>query len=216
LTTFAYQPYYPEGIPNTPVLIPAGGTQTYVFAFAPTGAFPPTDIQLSFACANTASAQIVSGLNTFQLSASALAVPNIMALAAPLSGDGIVNIGGSSEGPPMVGVFSVATVNLGAAGTITVSADTGSSFPAAAATPSGSLPVNILLCQTIPATGQCLSAPGTTVTTQINANATPTFGIFVTATGTIPFDPANNRIFVRFRDAAGVTRGATSVAVRTQ
>ena len=54
------------------------------------------------------------------------------------------------------------------------------------------------------------------MTTQINANATPTFGVFVAGTATVPFDPANNRIFVRFKDAGLVTRGATSVAVRTQ
>ena len=54
------------------------------------------------------------------------------------------------------------------------------------------------------------------MTTQIDGGQTPTFGIFVTGTGTVPFDPASNRIFVRFKDGAGVTRGATSVAVRTQ
>ena len=42
---------------------------------------------------------------------------------------------------------------------------------------------------------------------------TATFGIFVTGTSTVPFDPANNRIFVRFNDAGGVTRGATSASV---
>ena len=39
------------------------------------------------------------------------------------------------------------------------------------------LPVTISLCETNPATGQCISTIGPTVTTQINANATPRFGI---------------------------------------
>jgi hypothetical protein len=54
------------------------------------------------------------------------------------------------------------------------------------------------------------------VTTTINANATPTFGIFVQGSGNVPFDPAANRIFVRFKDSGAVTRGSTGVAVRTQ
>jgi hypothetical protein len=78
------------------------------------------------------------------------------------------------------------------------------------------LPVNIFLCQTDPASGQCISGIGPSVTTQIDANATPTFGIFVQGNDTVPFDPAANRIFVRFKDGSGVTRGSTSVAVRTQ
>ena len=101
----------------------------------------------------------------------------------------------------------MATVNVGASGPITVSADTGNA----------TLPVSLSVCQTIPATGECIGGPpGPTVTTQINAGQTPTFAIFVTGTGNVPFDPANNRIFVRFKDLGGVTRGATSVAVRTQ
>jgi hypothetical protein len=52
--------------------------------------------------------------------------------------------------------------------------------------------------------------------TTINANATPTFGIFIQGNGNVTFDPAANRIFVRFKDSGGVTRGSTSVAVRTQ
>ena len=65
-------------------------------------------------------------------------------------------------------------------------------------------------------TGACLSPPASSMTTTINANATPTFGIFVAGTGNVAFNAATNRIFVRFKDAGAVTRGSTSVAVRTQ
>ena len=57
--------------------------------------------------------------------------------------------------------------------------------------------------------------PFTLSLTQINADATPTFGIFVQG-GNVSFDPAANRIFVRFKDSDKVTPGSTSVAVRTQ
>ena len=52
--------------------------------------------------------------------------------------------------------------------------------------------------------------------TTINTNATPPFAIFGTASAAIANSPAINRIFVRFTDAGGVTRGSTSVAVQTQ
>jgi hypothetical protein len=61
-----------------------------------------------------------------------------------------------------------------------------------------------------------MGTPEPTVATTINAGDTPTFGIFVSGSGTVPFDPANNRVFVRFVDSGGAPRGATSVAVRTQ
>ena len=76
--------------------------------------------------------------------------------------------------------------------------------------------MSLSICETSPGTGACLAPPASTVTTTINANATPTFGVFVIGTGPIPFDPAANRIFVRFTDGDGVTRGSTGVAVRTQ
>jgi len=91
-------------------------------------------------------------------------------------------------------------------GSITASADTGAA----------TLPVSIALCQTVPATGACLEAPAGTVTADIGAGTTPTFGVFVTAQQAIPFDPAASRVFVRFKDVDGVTRGSRSVAVRTE
>ncbi len=190
------------GSPNTPVDIAAGAFQTYIFSFTPTAPFPPTEVQMSFSCTNTVPAPIAAGLNTLLLSASATPISDIVALAATTTNDGIVNVPGTNG----TGAFAVATVNVGAGESITVSADTGSA----------TLPVNISLCQTDPATGQCISVIGSSVTTQINANATPTFGIFVKGTGNVPFEPAANRIFVRFKDGGNVTRGSTSVAVRTQ
>jgi YVTN family beta-propeller protein len=203
---FSYQATDPAnqvtGSPNTPVDIAAGAAQSFVISLTPTAAIAPTDVRLSFGCSNTNPAPISAGLNTLLFSASTTPIPDIVALAATLNNDGIVNVPGTTG----TGAFAVATVNVGASGSITASADTGAA----------SLPVNIFLCQTDPATGQCISAIGSTVTTAINANATPTFGIFVQGNGDVPFDPAASRIFVRFEDGGGVTRGSTSVAVRTQ
>jgi hypothetical protein len=42
------------------------------------------------------------------------------------------------------------------------------------------------------------------VITRIDANATPTFGIFLKGNCAVPFDSAMNRIFVRFRDGGGL------------
>ena len=205
---FTYQTTDPAtntltGTPNTPVSIPAGQVQTYVFAFTPRLAIPPTDVQLSFGCSNTNPAVIVPGVDTFLLSASPDPRPDMVALAATLRNDGITDIPGLNA----TGVFAVATVNVAAAGTITAVADTGGV----------SLPVVVSLCQTVPATGLCQALPSSSVTISVAANATPTLGVFVTGTGTaIPFNPAVNRIFVRLKDQAGVTLGSTSVAVRTQ
>jgi hypothetical protein len=204
--TFAYQTTDPAtnqiiGSPNTPVNVGAGATQSFVVALTPTAPIAPTDVQFSFDCANSDPAPINVGLNTLLLSASATPVPDIVALAATLTNDGIVNIPGTNG----TGAFAVATVNVGVSGSITALADTGGA----------SLPVNISICQTNPGTGACLASPASTVPTTINANATPTFAVFVQGSGNVSFDPAANRIFVRF-SSGGVTRGSTSVAVRTQ
>jgi hypothetical protein len=79
------------------------------------------------------------------------------------------------------------------------------------------VPVALTLCQTNPASGACLAPPAASLSTAIAAGATPTFAVFATARGTIPFNPAANRIFVRFRDNdSGQVVGATSAAVRSQ
>jgi M6 family metalloprotease-like protein len=212
--SFTYQTTDPTtnavtGTPNAPADIPPGKNQTYVIALTPTAPFGPTDVAFTFAGTNADPAPTLSGINTLLLSASTSPVPDIVALAATLNNDGIVNIPGATG----TGVFAVATVNLGAGGSFFGG---GASITASADTGGVTLPLTVSLCQTNPATGVCISAIGASVTTQINANDTPTFGVFVAGSGAVPFDPAKNRIFVRFKDAGAVTRGATSVAVRTQ
>jgi hypothetical protein len=193
----------PTGTPNTPVNIPQGGAQPFVIAFTPDASFAPTDVALNFACTNAAPAPTIYGLNTLLLSASTTPTPDVIALVATLQNDGIVHV---TNGSPATGVFAVATDNIGSGDTITVAANLGEA----------SLPVTTTICQTNPATGACLQTPSATVSTTINSNATPTFGIFVLASGTVPFDPTNNRIFVTFTDSTNTIRGETSVAVETQ
>jgi streptogramin lyase len=188
--------------PNTPASIAAGGSQSFVIAFTPNAPFVPTNVVLGFACTGVSAAPSTTGLNTVLLSASATPVPDIVALAATASNDGILHITGTNGS----NAFAVATVNIGASASITATANTGAV----------SLPPAISLCQTNPASGQCTSSVGPSVTTTINAGATPTFAIFATASGQVAFDPANNRIFVIFSDAGGTVRGLTSVAVQTQ
>ena len=205
--TFVYQTTDPAtnaltGSPNTPVSIAAGGSQSFVIAFTPSAPFVPTTVALGFTCAGVDAAPSNTGLNTLLLSGSTTPVPDVVALAATALNDGILHITGTSGS----NAFAVATVNVGASAQITATANTGAA----------TLLLTITLCQTDPASGNCFSPPASSVTTTINANATPTFGIFATASNNVPFDPANNRIFVGFSDANEAVRGSTSVAVETQ
>ena len=191
----------PIGIPNTAADIASGAGQTFLVAFIPNVEFFEEVVQFQFACTDTDPASVIVGVNTLLLSASTIPIPDIVAVNATINNDGIVTMPGETGS----GVFAVATVNVGAAGPITVSADTGNV----------TLPINVFVCETNPNTSVCLAEPGPEVTTTIESNATPTFGVFVVGEGTVPFDPANNRIFVRFAEEDGETRGLTSVAVTT-
>ena len=73
---------------------------------------------------------------------------DVVALSATASNDGTVHVPVGKEG-----AFGVASVNLGAAAQLTVTADTGAA----------QLPVTLSLCQTNSATGQCLAPPAAAV-----------------------------------------------------
>lgn len=185
------------GTVDTPVDIPAGGSQSFVIALTPTSAVNPTNVPFTFTCVNTSPAPINIGLNSLLFSASTTPVPDVVALAATLKNDGILHVT-AVQSP-----FAVATLNVGAGGAITVATNTASV----------TLPLTVTMCQTDPKSGQCITPISSTVATTINANTTPTFGFFATASASIPLDPANSRIFVTFSDSGGAVRGETSVAV---
>ncbi|MDG1960369.1 MAG: trypsin-like serine protease [Candidatus Binatia bacterium] len=186
---------------NPAIEIPAGGASTWVFRIVADEPVAPTEVELIFDCENSLAATIYPGINTLLLSASAAPVPDVVALALTGSGNGILEIAGSSA----ASAFVTASINLGSASPMNVTARASSA----------NLPLNVVICESNPLTAVCLSPPGSVASLTMGAGATPTFSIFVTARGSVPLDAAQNRIYVEFRDADGVLRGSSSVAVST-
>jgi hypothetical protein len=175
--------------------------QTFVLSFRGTTAFSAPGLPLDFDCDGTSPAASIPGVNTVDLFLSSTPVPDIIALAATPTHDGIVHLTSGT------GALAVATSNAGIAAPIEAVLDEGGV----------TLPIATAICQTDAATGQCLGAPADSVTIgNFPAGGSPTFSVFIAATGPIPFDPSQNRLFVRFRDSSGTERGATSVALETE
>lgn len=187
------------GTANTPAAIQAGGYQTFLLDFKSSDPVSVTGLRLFFDCDDENPAPNTLGVNTVDLVFSATPIPDIVALAATATGDGTVHVANG------VGAFAVATVDVGSAGSLTASADTGGA----------SLPIAVSLCQTT-SSGACLSPPAASVPVNFTAGATPTFSVFVSSSGAVPFAPGTSRVFVRFEDAGSVSHGSTSVAVTTQ
>jgi len=195
----------PIGTRNTPVDISAGGFQTFFVVLTPDQERAPAEVELDFVCDNLALSQPITGVNTFTFSASNPAVPDVVALGATPSADGVVTLPVGTR----VNVFTVASVNLGIGDALLVSAQL--SNPA--------LDASISMCQTDPLTSACINPTVPTsepIELMVSSQATPTFGVFIASTSDVPFDPANNRIFVRFNEVDGAIRGSTSIALRTE
>ncbi len=190
------------GVADTPVDIPQGMAQSFLLAFTPTAPFNPTDVAFNFSCSNANAAPSYPGVNTLLLSASVVPVPDIVAISGTTTNDGTLHISGTTGS----GAFAVAVANVGSSAQMNAVPDTGGA----------NLPLTLSICQTNQSTGACLAPPSSSVPATVNNNATASFGIFATAGAAVPFMPAVNRIFVRFVDSGGVTRGSTSVAVQTQ
>jgi hypothetical protein len=179
-------------------------TQSFVFGVTPNRIISGADMGVIFDCANTPTTVTVSGLNTFLLSASGTPSPDLIAIGATPTGDGILNLPGANG----TELFAAAAINIGAAGQITATIDDNGR----------GLALTAAICQSDPMTAQCVNppSPGSSATFNAGANQTVTLTMSVTGAGNVPFDPASNRLFVRLKTSDGVTRGATSVAVRTQ
>jgi hypothetical protein len=185
--------------PNQRVSIGPGGNQSFLIALTPNNVFGPSDVPFTFSCANAGQAAVIGGLNTLQFLASGGPTADVVMVAATSPNDGIFRINGGN------GAFAVAMSNVGATDTVTITADTGSRAQ----------PLSILLCQTDPGSGACISAMAPSVSFVLNSGANATVGVFVNASAGIGLDPAGNRIFVR-ATAGGQPVGATSVADVTQ
>jgi hypothetical protein len=189
------------GTPNAPATIPGNnGLQTFLISFDGFKQFSAPGLPLSFSCDGTAPADVIPGVDTVDLVMSSTPIADIIALAATASGNGVAEVPAGG-----FGAFAVASSNLGVAAPITVSVDTGNAV----------LPLAVTICQSNPTNGQCIAPPASTVSVSYAAGGTPTFSVFLQASGIIAFDPANSRVFVRFKDAEGGLHGSTSVAVET-
>lgn len=204
--TLSYQPTNPAtnqpvGVPNTPVTIPTGGSQSFILTLTSSVVLSAVDLPLSFTCSNTQPAPIISGLDTLLLTASASPSADIVALVATATNDGILQLAAEEDAK----AFAVASINLGSDAQITVQPDLGDF---------STLPVVLSICQT-DKNGACMATPTPSVTLDFPNGATPTFAVFAQVNGPIPFAPDVIRVSVLFTDAQGVLRGRTSVALKT-
>ena len=143
-------------------------------------------------------------MNTFQLSASATPVADVVARSATLSNNGTAELSEQTGS----GIFAAAATNLGPDNAMT----------ATVRSTNLTLPVQLGLCQTDPSTGVCINPvdpSGDTVSLNMATDEVTTFGVIIEAKADVPTDPATNRLVLEFIDAAGVSRGSTSVAVAT-
>ncbi len=204
--SFGYQTTDPltnslTGSPDLPVNLDHGATQSFVLRFTPQAAFSPRVLGFDFTCDSGVPARRWSGLNDLLLSANTEPTPDVIALAAT-EVPGILVLGGSQRS----GAFAVAVTNVGASGTLTLSVEASQS----------NLELAITFCEIALGTSDCIAPPSQSLSRSLGSNEIASFAFFVSSPVEIPFDPATTRLFVRFLDEAGTSRGATSVALRSE
>jgi uncharacterized repeat protein (TIGR01451 family) len=185
---------------------PNGGTASFETFVTFTGAIPYNPVNnfvfLTFSDSHgTVQAVGFANVNSVQN------IDSFEVLAATGSGNGVVAVPFSTQG---VGAFAVVAANFGAPIT-----------GAFLQTTQGALPVDVTVCQTDPASGQCLAPPtqagvgNAGLPVSLTKGSSATYSIFIVASAAIPSDPINNRIYVQFTDGSGNLLAFTSVAVVT-
>lgn len=184
--------------------VPAGGSRSFLLSFTPAaGAVGDGyELPIRYMCDNSDAAAILTGINSILLSFGPVAPPDLVQIALTPSSDGILRLADANTN----GAFAMAVANVGAEGELSVQ-------PGATGGANG---IGLAICETDPGSGACLAPAGDAVTRSFAANETASFAIFARPQGqAVAFAPGSARIRVEARDGAGVIRGATSVAVRT-
>ena len=184
------------GGPNPSLDVAPGGVLCYVLSFTPSAPFAATSVHIRAQASNAVPTTLLPGINTWLLRSTIVAEPDIIALATTTDFHQMACSGTNA--------FAVALANVGASATgdITIVANTGAA----------TLPLSITIQETAYPTGVVI---GDNILQNIIAGDTRSAVVWVTFNGCIPFDPAANRIFIEFRDAANNVVGSTSTAVST-
>jgi hypothetical protein len=197
----------PTGLPDQVFAINAGETKSFLLAFDPQVTTFGSEVFPNFVCEHSDVDQI-SGVNTVFFHITNSPQADILSISATPTNDGIIVV-------PRDGInfMSVSAINIGS-GTIgsevIVRPDNGfvnGSFV--------NLPLLLQICET-DAVGTCMAPPAPQVTSTLAAGGAPHFyGVFVSDqnSGGLALDPAINRVFLRFTDAAGAWWSVTSAAV---
>ena len=173
------------------------GLQTLVLNFTPQAPFAAQPLDLRFDCGNTTPADAVPALNQIELAASTAQAPDLLSAASTLETPGVVQLRGAER----TGVFTLASLNNGAAASSIVVVPF--------ATVSG---VTLTICESNPATAECLEPPAEAVTRSYDADQVRTYTLFVQSDRSIRPDFSTKRVLIEFRENESV-RGRTSVAL---
>lgn len=190
---------------NESVDIAANSSQSFLVAFAPSIGAQATQwtLDLRFVCRNSDRARLVPAVNSWQLGFGSEPTSDVVAIAVTQTGDGIARLDGVNGRS----AFAVATVNVGSAEDLTV-------IPV----PHGEADsLRLRVCETDQSTGVCLAPASDRLNRHFESDETVSFAIFAVGQGLeVPRSPATNRVSLNIINAAGETRGSTSVAVQTR